>query len=269
MTQTSFSGKNGFRKFSAMVLCTMCFILVPANPLRATEPPPAFQPGEKLTFELRWSFINAGSAVLEILPIETINGVDAYHFVMTVKTNGFFDKLYKVRDRFDAFCDVAMNRSLYYKKNQREGRSKRDVVIDFDWENNLAQYSNYGKPLAPISILPGTFDPLSAFYFSRVFDWDNQKIMERPVTDGKKLIMGKGRLQKKEKITVPAGTFDTFLFEPDVEDAGGVFEKSKDAKIEIWVTADHRKIPVRLKSKVVVGSFVGELVSMEGVTDPL
>jgi len=64
---------------------------------------------------------------------------------------------------------------------------------------------------------------------------------------------------------VPVGTYDTYLFEPDIEHVGGVFEKSKDAKIELWITADKRRIPVRLRSKVIVGSFVGELVSMTGV----
>ena len=31
------------------------------------------------------------------------------------------------------------------------------------------------------------------------------------------------------------------------------------ALVVIWVTADHRHIPVKLKSKVAVGSFVAEL----------
>ena len=84
------------------------------------------------------------------------------------------------------------------------------------------------------------------------------------MTDGKKNILGRARLIKRETITVPSGTYDTFLIEPDIEHVGGVFEKSKDAKIELWVSADERRIPVRLKSKVVVGSFVGELISVEG-----
>ena len=252
--------------------CVRIFLFITAlftfiqNPSMGSEAPMAFQPGEKLTFELKWSFITAGEAVLEVLPIEKINGRDAYHFVMTVKTTGFVDKIYKVRDRIDAFADIAMVQSLYFKKHQREGRSNRDIVVEFDLENSLAQYSNYGKAKKPIDILPGTFDPLSAFYFSRVFDWDTKKIMERPVTDGKKVIMGKGKIVKQEKIEVPAGKFNTHLFEPNIENVGGVFEKSKNAKIEIWLTADHRKMPVRLKSKVVVGSFVGELVSYEGLT---
>jgi len=31
--------------------------------------------------------------------------------------------------------------------------------------------------------------------------------------------------------------------------------------MEIWVTADDRRIPVKIKSKVKVGSFVAELIA--------
>ena len=80
--------------------------------------------------------------------------------------------------------------------------------------------------------------------------------------------MGVADVVRRETIRVPAGTFDTFLIEPDLSHVGGVFEKSPDAKIQLWVSADSRRLPVRLKSKVIVGSFSGELVSMTA-TDPL
>ncbi|MBW2711965.1 MAG: hypothetical protein JRC58_08735 [Deltaproteobacteria bacterium] len=50
-----------------------------------------FNPGEKLTFQLKWTFIPAGEGVLEVLPLETIDGVKAYHFLLTVKSNSFID----------------------------------------------------------------------------------------------------------------------------------------------------------------------------------
>jgi len=77
--------------------------------------------------------------------------------------------------------------------------------------------------------------------------------------------MGEATVIKREKITVADRTYDTFLVEPDLKHIGGVFEKSKKAKLEIWVTADTQKIPVKIKSKVIVGSFVAELISAEGM----
>ncbi len=62
-----------------------------------------------------------------------------------------------------------------------------------------------------------------------------------------------------------SGTYDTYLIEAEIKQVDGVFEKSKNAKIQVWVTEDRRRMPVKIKSKVVVGSFAGELVSATGL----
>ena len=76
--------------------------------------------------------------------------------------------------------------------------------------------------------------------------------------------MASAEMIKREVIMLNGKSYDTFLFQPDLKHVEGVFSKSKDAKIYIWVTADERRIPLKIKSKIVVGSFTGELVSAEG-----
>ena len=233
--------------------------------IQAVEKKFPFYPGEKLTFQLKWTVVPAGQGTLEILPIETIKGVKAYHFVLTAKSNSFIDYIYKVRDRIDAYTDIEMTHTILYKKKQREGNTKRDVVVNFNWNTNTAQYSTLNNVREPIDVLEGSFDPLSAFYYTRLFDLKEDLIIERPVTDGKKCIIGKAFVVRKETLTLASGTYDTYLIEPEMRHVGGVFEKSKNAKIQVWVTADKRRMPVKIKSKVVVGSFVGELVSATGL----
>lgn len=233
--------------------------------IRAEEMSLPFNPGEKLTFALKWTFVPAGEAALEVLPIEIVNGIKSYHFLLTAQSNEFIDHFYKVRDRIDAYADIKMTRSILYKKKQLEGKTHRDIVVQYDWGEYKAQYSNFSEEQAHIDLLPGAFDPLSAFYYARLFDLKEDLIIERPVTDGKKCIIGKVTVIKRETIKLESGTYDTYLIEPEIKHIGGVFDKSKNAKIQLWVTADHRRIPVKIKSKVVVGSFTGELVSATGL----
>jgi len=221
-----------------------------------------FSPGEKLTFQAKWSFIPAGEIVLEVLPVETLNGIKVFHFVMTMKSYEFVDVFYKVRDQIEAYTDTGMTHSLLYRK-KKEGKRKKDVVVTFDWEKGETQYSNFGEKLKPVSIRPGSFDPLSVFYAFRLHDLKENREIERVVTDGKKCVVGKARIIKREEIKVPGGTYDTFLVEPDMEHIGGVFKKSKNARLQVWFTADKRRIPVKIRTKVAVGSFVGELISVE------
>ncbi len=259
-------------KLSNFLISSLLFLIIffitgyifPCNAkTHATDFP--FSPGEKLTFKLNWCFIPAGEAVLEVLPIENISGIKAYHFVLTVKTNQFFDTIYKIRDRIDSYTDTDMTRSILYKKRQVARKHKRDVVVSFNWDKNEAQYSNFSRKRNPVSLLPGSFDPLSIFYYSRIYDFKEKIILQRPVTDGKKCVLGSGKIIKRETIKLKSEKYDTYLLEPELKDLSGVFRKSKNATIKIWLTADKRKIPVRIKSKVVVGSFVAELVAAEGV----
>jgi hypothetical protein len=226
---------------------------------------PTFRAGERLTFVLKWTVIPAGQAILEVLPREQVAGRQANHFVLKARSNAFVDAFYMVRDRIDAWSDVGMHQSLLYRKNQHEGGTRRDITVAFDWEAMTAQYSNRGEARKPIPITGDTFDPLSAFYFFRCLDLTVGGRVRRSVTDGKQHQLGIADVIRRETVSVPAGTFDTFLVEPDLAHVGGVFEKSPDAKIQVWVSADDRRLPVKLKSKVIVGSFSGELVSMVGV----
>lgn len=261
--------KNGFN-FSRLIIFSSLFlffitgnVLVCHAKTHSNDFP--FSPGEKLTFKLKWCYIPAGEAVLEVLPIEYISGIKAYHFVLTVKTNQFFDGIYKIRDRVDSYTDIGMTRSILYKKRRAGLNHTRDVVVNFNWDINEAQYSNFGRERKPVSLLPGSFDPLSIFYYSRMCNFNEKFILQRPVTDGKKSVIGSGEVIKRETIKLKNGKYDTYLLEPELKDLSGVFRKSKNATIKIWVTADKRKIPVKIKSKVVVGSFVGELIATEGI----
>lgn len=249
-----------FRSFIILTITLSLYLFCFPVGARAVSDLP-FYPGERLTFKLKWTFIPAGEAVLEVLPAEVIHNVKVYHFLLTARTNSFIDNFYKVRDRIDAYADIEMTRSIMYKKQQREGTTRRDVTVDFNWEKNEVVYAALKDKKAPVKLMPGSFDPLSAFYYIRFFDFKENTAIERPVTDGKKCVMGKAFVIKKETIKIGKETYISFLIEPELKNVGGVFEKSKNAKIKLWVTADKKHIPVKIKSKVVVGSFVGELVS--------
>ena len=137
--------------------------------------------------------------------------------------------------------------------------------MQFDWDKGVARYANYGEAIPPIPIQPGTLDPLAALYYIRTQALSGGFNLEQWVTDGRKLSRGKARFIQKETISIQGKTYQTIKIEPDLQDVGGVFEKSPGAKMFIWLTDDDRKILVKLKSKVVVGSFVAELLEGESV----
>ena len=231
-----------------------------ADETSAEDRKPAFEPGEKLKYSLGWEFIVAGHATLEVLPDEEVDGRKVRSFSMSAKTTKAADALFKVRDTLSSLAEHDLSRSLGFAKMQREGKEENDVSVEFDWENmNALYYEALSETSKVTPILENTLDPLSAFYFVRNQKLDVGTVIEGPMSDGKKCKIVKIEVVQRKTIKVNGRKHDAFKLVPDIQDVGGVFEKSKDATIEIWCTADDRHIPVLLKSKVVVGSFKAEL----------
>lgn len=219
-----------------------------------------FSPGEEFHYTVGWEKLGAGKVNLRVLPLTITNGEKAYHFILEATSNRYIDMFYKVRDRLEGFTNIELTRSLLYKKTQ-SGKEKKEVMVLFDWKTKAAIYSNSGIKRDPIEIPLNTFDPVSSVFKMRLLDFKPGQNLSFPVSDGKKVFIQKATVIKKEKITVPWGTFDTYLLSVAVNHFSGVFEKSENPTVKLWVTADERKIPVRIKVKVFLGSIVFDLVS--------
>jgi hypothetical protein len=256
-----------------LITAAALLILVWTSGVSAEGEVSAFEPGEKLTFALKWGFIPAGQASLEVRSMKVVNGFPSYHFVMRARTNAFIDSIYRYRSRVDAYADRQLTRSLRYHKKTEYGAKTKEDTVHFDWEANEARFSrvrNYPGESPEIRIeqrriplMEGTFDPLSVFYYTRQLQVGPGAPIERPVSDGRKCVLASAMILKREILRVNGKDYDTYLVQPDLKHVGGVFEKSKDAKILLWVTADERRIPVKIKSKVAVGYFTGELVAVQ------
>ena len=248
------------KKLIGTVLLSCIVQLSLSQETNQQEKLPAFEPGEKLTYSLGWQFIVVGHATLEVLPDEEIDGKPVRSFEMKAKTGKVVGSIFKVDDILSSLAEYDVSRSLGYAKIQREGKTKRDVSVEFDWENLNALYTEtIGGSSRVTPILENTLDPLSAFYFVRTQEFDVGSVIKGPMSDGKRCKEVEIKVVGRERIKVNGKKYDTLRLEPNLKDVGGVFEKSKDATMVIWVTDDHRHIPVKMKSKVVVGSFVAEL----------
>lgn len=249
-----------FTRFMALLMIT-AGIIAPAVAFGERAIP--FFPGEKMQYRVRWNFITAGTGAMEVLPMTDVKGEKAYHFILTARTNSFIDIFYKVRDRYDSYADATMSRSLMYRR-LNEGKDRRNVMVFFDWQSGTVWYSNMGETRDPIPVLPGSFDPLSVYYAFRMMDFKEGDTIEMPVTDGKKSVMGRATVVRRETVDIDGTVYDAYRIEPELKHFGGVFKKGSDNRLAIWITADERKIPVKMEVEVIIGSVVFECISYEG-----
>jgi hypothetical protein len=230
--------------------------------LRTTEetkfkrvvPNQAFGVGERFVFSVGWEFVNAGTAVMEIQDIVKFKGNKCYHIISTAKSNKFFSVFFKVEDKVESYMDVHGLYSWRYDKHLREGSFKADVSMYFDQENHLAIY-NEGKDT--FEVAEYAQDVLSAFYFVRTQNLIVGNSIFVPNHTDRKNYPLEVKVLKKERIKVTAGEFDCILVEPILQ-TPGIFEQK--GSLKVWLTDDQVKMPVLMKSKVVIGSIATELI---------
>jgi len=109
-------------------------------------------------------------------------------------------------------------------------------------------------------------DVLGAFYYVRTQRLEPGEPIYLVSNDHEKNYPLKVLVLKREIKKVKAGTFRTIKVEPQLR--GEALFKQK-GRIWIWLTDDERKMPVLMKSKVLIGSISTELIRYEGLNGPL
>lgn len=249
-----------------MVLLLVLLSGTTGLPAQSTLPP--FAPGEKLTYEIEWGIFTVGRAEMELRYSEPFEGVPCWYIHHTARTNDFADVFYPVRNVVESWITPDLSRSLHYKKYEREGKRERDVVIDFDWTSRRVAYANREDRRDPVEVPDGCQDPLSVVFAARLHPWVVGETFTIPVTNGKVAFPTEIKVVKTARIKTGAGHFEAILLEPETKNIGGVFRKSKDAKIQFWFSNDARRLPIVMSSKVAVGSFRAELKKIEQL-DPV
>ncbi len=215
--------------------------------------------GERLEYDLKWGFFKVGSASMEVFSAhpEEPDGPKIVRF--HVRTNSFADAFYKVRTTVTSTLDSSFSKTLKYEKSQHEGSTHREIFVEYDYKKKEARYFE-GNNITKITPIPGpVFDPLSIAYFFRLHSLVPGGKTTLPTCDGKKFMQVVVRTGKRERIKLPQGKIFAVGTSPEMENLGGVFNKSPKGMLEVWYTDDDRKVPVRVRSKVIVGSFTATL----------
>jgi len=224
----------------------------------------AFAVGERLAYDVSWSFIKAGEAQFSIPATDTVQGRECYKVVFTVASTPTISVFFKVEDRYETLIDKNGIFPWRFSQRVREGKFKFDYAADFDQVNNVAVTKN-GR----FSIPPYVHDVVSALFYARTLDFSKcrpgEKIhLQNFYKDSTYQLAVK--FLGHQQASVDAGTFNCVVIEPLIME-GGLFKS--EGRIIIWLTNDDRKIPVKVSTKVVIGSIDAELREYSGINGPI
>jgi hypothetical protein len=225
------------------------------------------QNGEEISYTIFYAFagahVNAGSTTFTN-KLEKLNGRPVFHVMGVGGSNAKYDWIYKVRDRYESYIDTATMQPLKFFRDVSEGGNKKQETVNFNRSNNTAT-TETGSYKVPVCVQ----DVLSTIYYARNISFDNYKkndkipfqmFLENEVHELYIRYLG------KEEIKSKYGKFTAVKFKVLLI-PGTIFKGGED--MAVWVSDDENHLPLRIESKILIGSIKVDMTGYKNLRYPL
>jgi hypothetical protein len=246
----------------------LIFLVVIAIAINAnSQVKQAFKSGEWLKFRIHYGPFNASYATLK-LTSEKLDTIPVYHVVGKGRTTGLARFFFKVDDTYETYFGRYDGRPHRFIRKIDEGGYTKDMEIDFDYTTSKAVLKdNKNKKEYSFDINDQVQDLLSAAYYLRNnYNVEDLKINESIVMDmlydDDGVYQFKLKFLGKDIVRTKYGKVECLKFRPYVQ-SGRVFKEQES--LNLWVSNDLNKIPIRIKADLAVGSIKADLDGYNGL----
>lgn len=235
-----------------------CSLSAIAEESKAKPPSPLPFHGESMQFAVGWEFVTAGTATMRF----SNRGENGYRIDTDARTNSFFDMFKKVRDTITSeglFINGKPQSTLFdLVQNERKYHAKKRT--DFLWKEDKVNYTQNGKTDS-YDVPAGHLNVMDAFFLTRTLPVKDGKVLKVPVFDSRKKYEIEVRLLRKETVSTPWGQLvECLVIEPKLK-SEGIF--SSVGTMQIWLTNDERRIPLKMTAKIKIGRIIARLTGYQ------
>jgi hypothetical protein len=207
-----------------------------------------FAVGEKMEYDVKFGFVRVGNAHMEVVGLENLRGRPAWHTAFYVRGGNF---MYRVNDVYESWMDAETLSSLRFVQELEEGGKETERRFEIYPERAIFVQTSK-KPNKEEPSVSQPLDDGSFLYFLRTIPLEVGKTYDfnryfRPDRNPVRI-----RVLRKERVKVPAGTFNAIVVQPVIK-TKGIF--SENGHAEVWLSDDDRHIMLQLKSALSFGSL--------------
>ena len=238
---------------------------------------PAYQPkhypfegGEKEVYQASWNgMISVATAEIHTVPT-VVDGKKVYQVRVEAKTSGALDLIWRMRDTIRSTFDAKALLPSRFTFNQRENSRVIDTEARFDpatkqWAVNRQQVGK--KPRVYYFESNNTLDPITAVYLARSTDFKVGDKLYFKVFGGRSQYLLELFVEKKEPVSMKSGkTVEAYRIIPRVQNITKNGYASRFSEATIWISADERRVPIKMSSKIAFGTVHLELTDYKRPT---
>jgi hypothetical protein len=231
----------------------------PVSEIRPPQPKHRFPNGETWVYQVEWRIFDAGVARLRIEPAGREQRVTA-----SANSTGVVSLLFTVRDRFEAFFDPRTFCSRQITKHTEEAYRRRETSIRFEAQRRKSVLEEKNLKTSATKKLENdtpacVTDVVSGIYYLRSLPLEPGEIYTFPLNDGGKTVNVSARVEDREEVQTPAGTFQTLRVGP----AAAPGEAKERGQVWIWYSDDANRIPVQMRARMFWGTLTLRLERIE------
>lgn len=205
--------------------------------------------------------VNEGSKV--------IHGRNTDHIQVLGRTKGAFRLFYKVDDRYETYLDEELLLPRFFVRRVSEGGYTVRQNVTFHQEQRRATFHDLKNNRTNVIKTPENIhDVVSMVYYARTLDLENAKtgdmfnfnfIIDDTIYNSSMEILG------RETIRTSMGRVNCIKIKPHLI-TGNVFSESN--AMELYISDDKNKLPILMKTGVLVGNVKMELMSYTNLANP-
>jgi len=223
-----------------------------------------FEKGEKEVYRASWNGMFSVATAEVTTTSNVVDGKKVYQVRVETKTAKALDLIWKMRDTVSSTFDAKSLSPSHYLFNQRENSRVIDTEAKLDptakrWAVTRQQV---GKKTRTYSFdSQNTFDPVTAVYLARSVDFKVGDKLFFKIFGGRYHYLLELFVEKKEPVELQSGkTIDAFKIVPRVQNLKKTGYASRLREAAIWISADDRRLPIKLSSKVLFGTVQLDLM---------
>lgn len=228
-------------------------------PLAPPQPGFNFPDKQTLTYAVDWRVFPAGTSVIR----SQADG-DRQRISATAETMGAINLIFHVDDRFQSVFNRQTGCSYEFNKQTVEGRRQVNASLRFDYANSTAILDQKNLVNGQTKHLESPIHDCQTDLLSGIFYAASQPMQLGhsfviPVFDAQHTIPVTMKVEAREEIKTPLGTFKTLRVHPTAD--AGVVKNRGD--IWIWYTDDERHLPVQMRARLFWGTITFRLTGNE------
>jgi hypothetical protein len=222
-----------------------------------------YQEGEKASYKASWNGVPVATAEVQTTPI-TVEGKKFYRVRIDAKTSRGLDLIWRMRDTITSVFDAKSLAPSRFVFSQRENSRVTDTEAKFNQATNkwaVNRWQEGKKPRAYDFDSNNTLDPITAAYLARSVDLKVGENLSFNVFGGRYQYLLELKVEKKEPVELESGAvIETFKVVPKITNLTKKGYAGRMTEAAVWISADERRVPVKLWSKIFAGNVYMELV---------